>query len=585
MYSYLLDEYVEVNIMTCDPEQIKKYIAQHDTIVGFNSEEFDIPIMYNNDLMPEKKRFLQVDCLVILGSSTYQRHDGLPFKNRGVLMGYKFKRNSLKAIAETMQLETQKGDIDYQIFFNDVWSKEETRDIKKYLRSDVEATRQMFDKLWDFWMPFTTFISDDNIKKLSWIRASIASLTYQAACKTLGVEETYGDRTDHGKEAMGGRVIEPKYEEARKVWYVDFASLYPHIFAQFNLFSEVDPMFNGWHGNDLFKVRGYYDIRKQHKLSQDVVEKLKTRIHLKKEDPGNPMIYALKIFLNSLYGAVRSEIFEQIHTENAGWDCCWLGQQIQEYTEKRMKDFGFETIAGDTDSIFVVGEEVVTEEYIKQCLKTVVDEIKANVPFPCETFNIDIEDYLHYVMWPFSLEPVKDENGENKKNEKGRLIKEMRGKKKNYIYIYEKDGSMNIKIAGMPIIKDNATKIGPKILNETLKPLMLERMSAKFTKVEMDTIVKEWLSKPDALKDLAREFKVKPALSYKKESQIQAQISVGYFNGQAGVINLIKNKKVGRAGKTAKYCTYEEAVENKLEIKDLDLTKLRNELQGFVENE
>jgi len=62
------------------------------------------------------------------------------------------------------------------------------------------------------------------------------------------------------------------------------------------------------------------------------------------------MIYALKIFLNSLYGIVRSSIFEQVHTPNAGWDCCWLGQQIHKYTEQRMTDFGFETIYGDSVS-------------------------------------------------------------------------------------------------------------------------------------------------------------------------------------------------------------------------------------------
>jgi hypothetical protein len=77
---------------------------------------------------------------------------------------------------------------------------------------------------------------------------------------------------------------------------------------------------------------------------------------------------------------------------------------IQEYTEKRMSDFGFETIAGDTDSIFVVwkGKDALCpppkendafseQKFVKACLKTIVEEIKANVPFPAETFKIDIE--------------------------------------------------------------------------------------------------------------------------------------------------------------------------------------------------
>jgi DNA polymerase elongation subunit (family B) len=626
LYSYATGEYIEANVNKTNKAIIRSFIGQHRVIVGFNSDEFDIPIMYNNDLMPEN-RLLAVDCMVILGSNTFYRHDGLAFKGRGALMGYKIKRNSLKAMAEAMDLETQKGDIDYKVFLKNVWSDEEEKEIKKYLRADVEVTKQMFDKLWDFWIPFHKFLPEDACMNLVWIRSSIASLTYQCACNVLNVEPTFAERTDKPPEEMGGRVIQPKYEESRNVWYVDFASLYPHIFAQFNLFNEIENFGNSfpdktiniseleprleknrkniWHGNDLFKVRGYYDISEQHSLSKDVADKLKMRFTLKKQDPESPMIYVLKIFLNSLYGAARSEIFEQIHTENCGWDCCWLGQQIQEYTEKRMSDFGFETIAGDTDSIFVVwkGKDALCpppkendafseQKFVKACLKTIVEEIKANVPFPAETFKIDIEhdNALDYAMWPFSLEPIKLPDGTNTKNNQGRLVKERRGKKKNYVFLYHKNDELKMKISGLPIKKDNATLIGPKILEEALKPIFFERMRCKVTRKEMNEIVSEYLAKPGAVADLAREFRVQPSDSYKPgkdggpSTTIQAQISRGYFNGQSGVIRLIKNKKIGRAGISAKYCSIEEAEEAKLSIKDLDLTKLQKELEAFVED-
>jgi len=608
MYSYKFDEYTEVNILTTDKDVIKEYIEKHNILIGFNSEEFDIPIMYNNGLMPQKL-LMQVDCLVTLGDRTFTRHDGLPFKARGQLMGYKFKSNSLKNIAIGMELETLKGDIDYMIFLKNIWNEEETQEIKKYLRGDVAATKQMFDKLWDFWLPFADYIDDASVKKLIWIKSSVASLTYTAACHTLGVEPTYGEKSNKPQEQMGGRVLQPKYEEARKVWYVDFASLYPHIYAMFNLFAELDndgvngcaeldrPIF---HGNELFKVKGHYDISGQHPLSKDVADKIKTRIQLRKEDPKNPLIYMYKIFLNSLYGAQRSEIFEQIHTPNGGWDCCWLGQQINKYTEDRMKDFGFETIAGDTDSIFVVYKgtrQVLTqfgyeeENLVKHCLKTIVDEIKANVPFPCETFDIDIEQYIEYAMWPHDMQPIQGEDGKNLKNEKGRLIKKLQGKKKNYVYIYTKDNKPKLKIMGLPIKKDNSTVLAPRILKEVLEPLFLKNMSAKISEEEMNNIMHEYLNKPDAMKGFIREFKVKPDDSYKPNkdgtpsNNIYAQISRCYFGGQAGVIGLIKNKKIGNTGKTSKYCTWEEAIEECLRIEDVDLVKFKNELKPFIKNE
>jgi len=594
-YSYKYSKYV-CDEVKGNEDKIKAFIAEHNVLIGFNNEEFDTPIITNNNLLP-KKRFMQTDLLCILGSSTYTRHDGLPFKNRGGLMGFKFKNNSLKAMAQAMKLEIQKGDIDYTIFFQDSYTDQERIDILKYLKADVEVTKLMFDKLWDFWYPFTEFISDANILNLSWIKSSIASLTYKAACHTMGVEETYGEKSNKPKEEMGGRVIDPKYEESRGVWYVDFASLYPHIYCMFNLFNEIKAL-NGeefdnedlqkmekqiWHGNDLFKVKGYYDISNQHPLAIDVAEKLVERAKLKKEDPENPLIYVLKIFLNSLYGAQRSEIFEKIHTPNGGWDCCWLGQQIQELLENMMTGFGFETIAGDTDSIFIraVTPDKDNKQYVQECLQKVVDKIKANVPFPCETFKIDIENKgnaIEYIMWPFSDQPIQvvDEDGKTiNKKINNRLVKVRKAKKKNYMYI----ANSKVKIVGLPIMKDNATALGKKILEESIKPRILKEGHAKFD--DINFILETYLKEPDNLRLLVREFKVKAAKNYKNPSQIQAQISEGYFDGQDGVAYLIKNKKCGKAGKTAKYCTMQEAIDNKLEVKDLDLTKLENELEPF----
>ena len=88
---------------------------------------------------------------------------------------------------------------------------------------------------------------------------------------------------------------------------------------------------------------------------------------------------------------------------------------------------------------------------------------------------------------------------------------------------------------------------------------------------------------------ISREFKIKPYDTYKipkgqtEPSNIYAQISKGYFNKGSGVINLIKNKKIGNAGKGTLYCTVDEAIECKLTIEDLDLEKLYNELEPFIE--
>lgn len=585
-YSYKYNQEYYLNAQT-DTKQILSLLNDHRVLVGFNSEEFDYPILVNNGFAQEGDKPCHVDCFSILGTVNFKNRSGYANKNRGQLMDYKFKSNSLRCMAETMKLEYLKGDIDFKIFYKDSWTLEEIIEIKKYLRNDVMATKELFEKLWNYWLPFAELLDLKNVYDLSWIKNSIASLTYKAACRIINTDPTYAEKEEVSEE-MGGNVFEPQIEEAYGVWYVDFSSLYPHMFTCFNLPAEISPDSIGnrkvWHGNEVFQVRGYYDITSWHPLSKYIAGKLKERIHLKETDPKNPMVYTLKIFLNGLYGIFRSPIFEKIHTPNCGWDCCWLGQQTQQLTKEMLEQFGFKIIYGDTDSLFFLtdNKEINNRDYVVDCLNQIINIIKDNMPFPVDTFKIGIENYLEYIMFPFEDAPIIGEDGENKK-ENNRLIKERKGKKKNYVMLYKEKDEYKVKLVGLPIIKDNATALGIKIYEEVLKDKIIQVQRAKFPKVVLETIVNDYLKKPEIMDLVSIEYKVNTCSSYKNASQIQAQISKAYFDGNDGVIKLIKNTKIGKVGKGLKYCTIQEALDSKLKVEDLDLDKLWNELEPFVE--
>jgi DNA polymerase elongation subunit (family B) len=586
-YSFKYNNGFYLNAQT-ETQQIINLLNEHDVLVGFNSEEFDFPILKNNGFTNDFKKYIQVDIMQILGTSNARNKQGYAYKNRAALMDYKLKNNSLRGMAEVMELEHQKGDIDYHIFQKDEWTNEEVLEIKKYLYSDVMATKQMFDKLWNYWLPFAELLPEKSVYDLSWIKSSIASLTYKAACNILNVEPTYSEKPGTSEE-MGGNVYLPKYEELNKVWYVDIGSLYPHMIVQANLPSEViDPSDEDkkklWHGNEVFQVKGYYDISKWHQLSEYIYSKLKQRIHLKETDKDNPMVYTLKIFLNGLYGIFRSPIFEKIHTPNIGWDTCYLGRQVQALIKEMLEQFGFEVVMGDTDSVFFIANEGTdnSKEYVLDCLSQITEIIKDNLPFPVDTFKINIEHYLDYLMVPFSEQPIIGEDGKNKK-EKNKLIYERKGMKKNYLMIYKNKEESVVKLVGLPIIKENATALGIKIYEEVLKSEILKNNRAKFSKEFIKQQVDEYLKRPEALELISQEYKVNAASSYKLPGQIQAQISTGYFNGNEGVIRLIKNNKIGKAGKGQKYCTIQEAIDAKLTVEEIDLEKVFNELEPFVE--
>ncbi len=584
-YSYKYNQGYYLNAQQ-EPNEILKLLSEHDVLVGFNSEEFDFPILANNGFTNIEKRYNQVDCMAILGTSNFKNRKGYAYKGRGALMDYKFTSNSLRCIAETMKLDHLKGDIDWKIFQKDTWTDEEVLEIKKYLYNDVMATKQMFEKLWYYWIPFAELLNEKNIYDLSWIKSSIASLTYKAACRIMNVEPTYSENGRISEE-MGGNVFEPKIEEATGVWYVDFGSLYPHMFTMFNLPAEIPEdrikeRQKVWHGNEIFQVRGYYDITSWHPLSEYIYTKLKERIYLKEHDKENPMVYTLKIFLNGLYGIFRSPIFEKIHTPNCGWDCCWLGQQVQQLTKELLEQFGFKIIYGDTDSLMFLtdNKEINTREYVVDCLSQIIDIIKDSVPFPVDTFKIGIENYLEYLMFPFSEQPIVGEDGKNKK-EKNRLVLERKGKKKNYLYIYKEKDETKVKLIGLPLIKDNATPLGMRIYEDVLKKEIIKNNRAKFPKSFLEITINEYLQKPEVMDLVAIEYKVNAFASYKTNC-IQAQISQAYLDGQEGIIHLVKNNKIGKVGKGQKYCTVPEAINEKLTILELDLEKVWNELEPFI---
>lgn len=606
-----------------DLTQAYQLLANHQVLIGFNIEDFDLPILVNNAYIKDPAQYLIVDIMVILGNSSFLTKKGYPYKNRGTLMDYDFPSNSLRSMAEVMKVETQKGEIDYKIFQKYEWTEEEKKEIIKYLLGDIMSTKQMFDKLWSYWLPFTQFLPPKSIYDLSWIRGSIASVVYKSACHLLGVEPTYSDKVESKtKEKMGGNVIEPVQEESWGVWYLDYASLYPHIMTMFNLFAEVAEGTGGkwiWHGNKLFQVRGYYDISHPHPLAKLVTDMLAKRLKLKKDDPKNPLVYTYKIFLNGLYGVIRSPIFEQIHVTNGGWDTCWLGQQVQGILIQGMSTFGFSVIAGDTDSGFFIAKEAKynVEDYVRSCLKEIINHILENVPFKVSTFDVAIEHYIDYIKWPFDFQPVVDDNTrkilipilkrkevptgyEEKTDGKKKVlidcktkeivrigrswVEKRKGKKKNYLYIWtDKKGIKNLEVKGLPVIKNNATALGYEIYENVLKKKILEQVHASFSRVEIESIIDGYLKQPNAMELISQEYRVKAANGYKKAGQIQGQISRAYFGGGDGVIRLIKNNIVGKVGKgKTKYCTIAEAIENKLAVNNLELTKLWNELKPFL---
>ena len=77
-YSYLHNKEYYLNAQQ-DAQEVMKLLQEHNVLVGFNSEEFDVPILTNNGFVDVEKKYLQVDLMQILGTSTFKNKDGYAY--------------------------------------------------------------------------------------------------------------------------------------------------------------------------------------------------------------------------------------------------------------------------------------------------------------------------------------------------------------------------------------------------------------------------------------------------------------------------------------------------------------------------
>ena len=219
---------------------------------------------------------------------------------------------------------------------------------------------------------------------------------------------------------LGARVISPKKGVFKYVAYLDYTSLYPSIMITFNIsFETIDP-------NGEIDVPNY-DTRFRHPkhglgviptLEKYLLDRRSEAKKLKKEykkkyqqeqDPEKKEHYkelyeyydilqlAFKIIANSFYGAMgyeKNRVFDVKVAESI----TVFARFWNEFTEKKAKEFGYDTIYGDTDSIFIETKAKDLKEAFDVALNTVdrlnqsyVDYIQKRWNIPPEMNRIDIK--------------------------------------------------------------------------------------------------------------------------------------------------------------------------------------------------
>ena len=296
----------------------------------------------------------------------------------------------------------------------------------------------------------------------------------------------------------------------------------------------------------------------------------------------DPREYGLKIAMNTIYGLLRSSLFKSVYDEVAGNDVCLVAQNWVKLARKRFKEAGYFVFYTDTDSVYIEDKND-NKERLLEVTKNIITEIKAGVPFPADTFDMDIDyeiDFISFFKGSSNNDNEKDLDEEDTKNKELGLLK------KNYLFSYKKGDVHDVYVKNLGIVKRSNTPLSKRIFWEKMKPLILQNHSCKFPNNILEDWVKEYIEQDIGL--FTRRYTVKKRDSYKVEGCMQVQIHDYIPEGQTNILGpgtyfFVPNKRIGVGKGFKKYCLLEE-YENNLNYNDLYLDVVMKELSYFNEN-
>jgi len=572
-------------------------LNKHKIIVGHNIKSFDMPIM-ERDLGINFRNILPIDLLEVLRDPpTKQQRDMA--KKQGKTPMYGKGRNRIigefRIIGMTdnrlpnLRLDTiakhgnkifkdndiyseffkeyKVDDFDYTILNKEDITEDDWKYIKSYLKQDIVVTKNIFEFLERYFRPLAEYLPLKDIKNLEYIHAPTGKYAYKVICKELELLEEYDSATRD--KFPGAFVFLPTQEEYTPIdgegYCRDFTSQHPSHIHSSNLCTPIELCEHKVNGEcpkpysgdgTIFKLNGTYCGCKKGKIEEFISKLLHLKIHYKKVK--DPREYTIKILINSVYGLLSSPIFKNTYYKHTGPDTTLMSKQSTQFMANWVTKHGYTVTYGDTDSIYIM-DPFRDKDKMNTIIKNGVKQIKDAMPFSDDRYAMGIDAEFSHIFF------FQDEKSKDK-----------RFKKKNYIYI-TKDNK--VKINGLPLLKRNAPKLAKLIYTNYLEKEILRTKKIKFDKGYLTQLINFELEKD--INIVQNIISVNPAEAYATMSQINAQISVKYFDSKDGLFKGIKHLRKGYGvGKGKFYCSLEEAKD--LKLRELDLDTVWNVLEPFV---
>ncbi len=162
------------------------------------------------------------------------------------------------------------------------------------------------------------------------------------------------------KPSPGGAVMSSLPGFYKNVLVFDFKSLYPSIIRTF----KIDPLARI--STQAPQVKGFLgaSFSVDQAILPNLIDELTLARELAKKQSNSILSYAIKIIMNSFYGVLGSDVCRFYHVELAS-SITMRGHQILEQTKQWIEEVGAKVIYGDTDSVFVILDEKLSESEVR----------------------------------------------------------------------------------------------------------------------------------------------------------------------------------------------------------------------------
>lgn len=271
------------------------------------------------------------------------------------------------------------------------------------------------------------------------------------------------------EHAAGGYVMDPVPGIYDDVIVLDFKSLYPSIIQTF----KIDPYSNLKSDTDTIEtLNGYKFSSTQHFLPEFIDQLIEQR-NLAKKKKDKQLSQAIKILMNSFYGVMGSFGCRFYHP-NLPTAITGTGQKLLIDSKTFLAESGYETIYGDTDSLFVKLKESEGEKAeesgnrIATNLNNYWSE-KIQKEYNLKSYlEIEFEKYYR----KFILTPARGSET---------------GAKKRYAGMLVEDGKESIEFVGMESVRSDWTRLA--------KEFQLELYNRIFNNAEIENWLRVFVKK------------------------------------------------------------------------------------------